>query len=143
MIFDVVAIRDIRAATDIFLSLYEGTDGQDGYVSIEVNPQLAYDTEATLEEARRLWAEVNRPNAMIKIPATEPGVPAIEQAIAEGININVTLVFSLERYGQVMEAYLSGLERRLAAGAALNHVASVASFFVSRHPFFAPSNSFA
>ncbi len=131
-IFDFVAVRDIRAATDVFLPLYEGTDGRDGYVSIEVNPQFAYESEATLQEARRLWAEVNRPNVMIKIPATEPGIPAVEQAIAEGINVNVTLIFSLERYGQVIEAYLRGLERRQAEGAALNHVSSVASFFVSR-----------
>jgi transaldolase/glucose-6-phosphate isomerase len=131
-VYEALAVDDIRAATDLFLPLYERTQGADGFVSIEVSPRLAYDGPATMAEARRLWFEVNRPNVMIKIPATEPGLPAIEQAIAEGININVTLVFSLRRYAQVMQAYLQGLERRLRAGNSLNHVASVASFFVSR-----------
>lgn len=131
-IFETLAVEDIRAATDLFLPLYEGTDGKDGFVSIEVNPRLADETPATLEEARRLWQSVNRPNLMVKIPATPSGIPAIEQSIFEGINVNVTLVFSLERYSQVMEAYLRGLERRLEAGEPLDRVASVASFFVSR-----------
>ena len=131
-IFEVLAVDDIRAATELFLPLYERTEGADGFVSIEVSPRLAYDIQGTVAEARRLWSEVNRPNVMIKIPATEPGLPAIEQAIAEGINVNVTLVFSLKRYTQVMQAYLLGLERRLQAGNSLDHVASVASFFVSR-----------
>ncbi|MFQ5941920.1 MAG: transaldolase [Anaerolineales bacterium] len=131
-IFEVLAVEDIRTATDLFLPLYEGTDGRDGFVSIEVNPELAADTEQTLEEARRLWEWVNRPNLMVKIPATPEGVPAIEQAIFEGINVNVTLIFSLERYSEVMEAYIRGLERRMEEGESLQHVASVASFFVSR-----------
>jgi len=131
-VFESLAVDDIRAATDLFLPLYERSEGADGFVSIEVSPRLAYNTPATLDEARRLWSEVNRPNVMIKIPATEPGLSAIEQAIAEGINVNVTLVFSLKRYSQVMQAYLQGLERRLQAGHSLGHVASVASFFVSR-----------
>jgi transaldolase/glucose-6-phosphate isomerase len=131
-IFDRIAIEDIRAATDVFLPLYERTNGLDGYVSIEVNPDLADDCEATLREARRLWDEINRPNVMIKIPATKAGIPAIESAIDAGINVNVTLIFSLERYAEVMEAYLRGLESRLERGDALGHIASVASFFVSR-----------
>jgi transaldolase/glucose-6-phosphate isomerase len=131
-IFDRIAIEDIRAATDVFLPLYERTNGLDGYVSIEVNPDLANDCEATLEEARRLWDEINRPNVMIKIPATKAGIPAIESAIDAGINVNVTLIFSLERYAEVMEAYLRGLESRHNRGEAIGHIASVASFFVSR-----------
>jgi transaldolase/glucose-6-phosphate isomerase len=131
-IFDCLAIDDIRGAADAFLPLYERTNGGDGFVSIEVNPMLADDTKGTLKEARRLWDEVNRPNAMIKIPATQAGIPAIESAIAAGINVNVTLIFSLERYSEVMEAYLRGLEKRLEQGGSLEHVASVASFFISR-----------
>lgn len=131
-IFEALAVEDIRAATDLFLPLYESTDGGDGFVSMEVNPELAADTQKTLEEARRLWEWVNRPNLFVKIPATQAGVPAIEQAIFEGININVTLIFSLERYSAVMEAYVVGLERRAEAGEPLERVASVASFFVSR-----------
>ena len=131
-IFDRLAVDDIRAATEVFLPLYERTNGRDGYVSIEVNPELAADTEGTLREAHRLWGEVNRPNVMIKIPATKAGVPAIEAAIDAGINVNVTLIFSLERYAEVMEAYLRGLESRHARGEALGHIASVASFFISR-----------
>ena len=131
-IFDALSIEDVRAAAEIFLPLYEGTNGQDGFVSIEVNPRLADNTSRTLNEVRRLWAVVNRPNVMIKIPATKAGIPAIERAIAEGINVNVTLIFSLDRYSDVMEAYLHGLETRLERGSSLGHVASVASFFVSR-----------
>jgi transaldolase/glucose-6-phosphate isomerase len=129
---DSIVIEDIRSATDVFLPLYEDTNGGDGYVSIEVNPLLAQDSDATVSEARRLWTQVNRPNVMVKIPATAQGIPAIEQAVYEGININVTLIFSLDRYAQVIEAYLHGLERRLAEGESLDHIASVASFFVSR-----------
>lgn len=131
-IFESLAVDDVRAASDLFLPLYEGSDGKDGFVSIEVSPRLADDTQGTLVEARRLWESVNRPNLMVKIPATEGGVPAIEQAIYEGINVNVTLVFSLERYSQVMDAYLRGLERRVEAEQPIDRVASVASFFVSR-----------
>jgi len=131
-IFEALAVEDIQAATDLFLPLYEATDGGDGFVSMEVNPELAAETQKTLEEARRLWEWVDRPNLMVKIPATLEGVPAIEQAIFEGININVTLIFSLERYSEVMEAYVVGLERRAESGEPLDRVASVASFFVSR-----------
>lgn len=131
-IMDALTLADIRKATDLFRALYEESQGQDGFVSIEVSPALAGDTRATLDEARRLWAAVNRPNVMVKIPATAQGIPAIEQAVAEGLNINITLIFSLERYREVIEAYLAGLERRAGQGASLDHVASVASFFVSR-----------
>jgi transaldolase / glucose-6-phosphate isomerase len=131
-IFNQLALEDIRAAADLFADLYHDTQGGDGYVSLEVSPILAHDTDGTLAEARRLWKVVDRPNLMVKIPATLEGLPAIREAIADGININVTLIFSLERYAAVMEAYLTGLEKRSAAGMPLGHVASVASFFVSR-----------
>ncbi len=131
-IFDQLAISDIRGAADAFLPLYERTNGADGFVSIEVSPKLADRTQPTLDEARRLWAVVNRPNVMIKIPATKAGIPAIEEAIYEGINVNVTLIFSLDRYAEVMDAYLRGLERRASEGGSLDHIASVASFFISR-----------
>ncbi len=131
-IFDQLAVDDIRAAADAFLPLFEQTNGGDGYVSIEVNPELADDTSRTIEEARRLWDAVNRPNAMIKIPATLAGLPAIESSIRAGINVNATLIFSLGRYIEVMEAYMIGLEGRLEDGGSLDHVTSVASFFVSR-----------
>jgi transaldolase/glucose-6-phosphate isomerase len=131
-IFEAIAVEDIRAATGVFLPLYEKTNGRDGFVSIEVNPRFADNASRTLTEARRLWKAVNRPNVMIKIPATKAGVSAIEQAIAEGINVNVTLIFSLDRYTEVMKAYIRGLENRLEQGMSLDHVASVASFFVSR-----------
>ncbi len=131
-IFDQLAVDDIRTAADAFLPLFEQTNGGDGYVSIEVNPELSGDTSRTIEEARRLWDAVNRPNAMIKIPATLAGLPAIESSIRTGINVNATLIFSLGRYIEVMEAYMIGLEGRLEDGRSLDHVTSVASFFVSR-----------
>ena len=131
-IFWELAIEDIRAACDLFSPLYEETNGGDGYVSIEVSPTIAHDTEATTAQAQQLWARVARPNLMVKIPATKEGVPAIRRAIAVGVNINVTLIFSLNRYTEVMEAYLTGLEDHLAAGHSIDHIASVASFFVSR-----------
>src|SRR5690349_8042795 len=131
-IFWQLAIEDIRAACDLFSPLYEETNGGDGYVSIEVSPDVAQDTEATLAQAEQLWARVRRPNLMVKIPATKAGIPAIRKATAVGINVNITLIFSLKRYAEVMEAYLSGLEDHLAAGHAIHHIASVASFFVSR-----------
>ena len=131
-IFWELAIEDIRAACDLFSPLYEETNGGDGYVSIEVSPTIAHDTEATASQAQQLWARVARPNLMVKIPATKEGIPAIRRAIAVGVNVNVTLIFSLERYVEVMEAYLSGLEDHLAAGHSIDHIASVASFFVSR-----------
>src|SRR3972149_5391095 len=131
-VLDSLMQEDIREAADLFRPVYEANEGGDGFVSLEVNPALADETEATLLEARRLWTTLNRPNVMIKIPATRAGVPAVRQAIAEGINVNITLIFSLQRYAEVIEAYLAGLEDRLARDAALDHVASVASFFVSR-----------
>lgn len=131
-IFDVLSREDIQQAADVFLPVFKRTKGADGYVSIEVAPHYARDTQATLKEARRLWKAVARPNLMIKIPATKEGIPAIEAAIAEGMNVNVTLIFSITRYREVMEAYLAGLERRLKSGKPLKAIASVASFFVSR-----------
>ncbi len=131
-IYEYLAVEDIRAACDLFRPLYERTRGGDGYVSLEVSPYLAHDTEATLAEAKRLWALVDRPNLMIKIPGTLEGLHAITEVIAEGINVNVTLLFSVRRYRQVMDAYMRGLEKRREAGLPLDTVASVASFFVSR-----------
>jgi transaldolase/glucose-6-phosphate isomerase len=131
-IFEQVALEDIRAAADLLRPIYDESDGGDGFVSLEVSPKLAHDTDGTLGEARRLWQEVGRPNLMIKIPATRDGIPAIQQAIDEGININITLIFSLTRYLEVMKAYLSGLESRHSRGEAIQSIASVASFFVSR-----------
>jgi transaldolase len=130
-VFDLLSISDIQAAADLFRPLYDATGGADGFVSLEVSPIHARDTAATVREARRLWAALGRPNAMIKIPATREGLPAIADALADGINVNVTLIFSLERYREVIAAYRAGLERRAAAGRTLD-VSSVASFFVSR-----------
>ena len=131
-IFFHLAIEDIQSAADLFKPLYQETKGGDGYVSLEVSPFLANDTAGTLAQAKQLWERVNRPNLMIKIPATKAGLPAITEAIAAGINVNVTLIFSLKRYGEVMDAYLAGLEKRAAAGLPIDAIASVASFFVSR-----------
>ena len=131
-LYEQIAIRDIKDAADILKPVYEQTNTHDGYVSLEVSPVLAHDTEKTLDEARRLWKAVNRPNLMIKIPATAPGIPAIEQLLSEGININITLLFSQDAYRQVAEAFVAGLEKRANEGKDLSHVASVASFFVSR-----------
>ena len=131
-IFWQLAIEDIQVAADLFDPLYEETDGGDGYVSLEVDPCLADDTAGTLAEAQQLWQRVDRPNLLIKIPATMAGLPAITGAIAEGINVNVTLIFALDRYLAVMDAYLAGLEKRVAAGLPVDRIASVASFFVSR-----------
>lgn len=131
-IFYQLAIEDIRAAADLFMPLYQETNGGDGYVSLEVSPYLANDTAGTAAEAKRLWSAVQRPNLMIKIPATPAGIPAISETIAAGINVNVTLIFSLERYREVMEAYLKGLEQRAVADLPIGSIASVASFFVSR-----------
>ncbi|MBS2032450.1 MAG: transaldolase [Deltaproteobacteria bacterium] len=131
-IFDAIAIEDIRAAADLFKPVFDRTQGNDGYVSIEVAPHFARDSTATINEAKRLWAAVDRPNVMVKIPATLEGLPAIETCLAEGLNINVTLIFSLERYDAVMNAYINGLTQRAAAGKDVNRAASVASFFVSR-----------
>ena len=131
-IYETISHRDVQGAADEFLPLYDRTDGKDGYVSLEVNPHLAHDTNGTMQEARRLWSALNRPNVFIKVPATIEGLPAIQQLICEGINVNVTLLFGLPRYRQVADAYIAGLEARLAEGKAVKHVASVASFFVSR-----------
>ena len=121
--------NDIVGALDVFAPVYETSNGHDGFVSVEVAPNLAHDTEGTIAAARHLWSTINRPNLMVKIPATAEGIPAIGQMISEGVNVNVTLIFSLERYAEVMEAYISGLE---AATGPLGHIASVASFFISR-----------
>ncbi len=123
---------DVRAACDLFSAVYEQSNGVDGRVSIEVAPNLAHDTEGTIAAAQRIWATVNRPNALIKIPATEAGLPAIAATIAAGISVNVTLIFSVERYRQVMDAYLYGLEQASAEGRDLSRIQSVASFFISR-----------
>ncbi|MGW8744226.1 transaldolase [Streptomyces sp. NPDC055794] len=123
---------DVRAAADVLREVYDATGGRDGRVSIEVDPRLAHDTRATIAEARQLAWLVDRPNVMIKIPATRAGIPAITEVIGAGISVNVTLIFSLERYGQVMDAYLAGLEKARAAGLDLAGIHSVASFFVSR-----------
>ena len=131
-IYEALSQHDVQTAADEFRSLYDRTNGNDGYVSLEVNPHLAHDTNGTLQEARRLWGALNRPNVFIKVPATAAGLPAIQQLISEGINVNVTLLFGLPRYRQVAEAYLAGIEVRAAQGKPLKHVASVASFFVSR-----------
>ena len=131
-LFDKIATRDVQDACDIFKPIYSETKRRDGYVSHEVSPNLANDTKATIEEARRLWKTVNRPNVMIKIPATPEGIPAIRQTLEEGLNINITLLFAQSAYEQVAEAFLSALEARAAKGQDISHIASVASFFVSR-----------
>src|SRR5262245_59952688 len=131
-LYEKIAIRDVQDAADIFGAVHKDTKGRDGYVSLEVSPNLAFDTQATLDEARRLWKAVNRPNVMIKIPGTPQGLPAIRQALEEGININITLLFAQSAYEQVAEAYLAALEARVAKGQDVSQIASVASFFVSR-----------
>jgi transaldolase len=131
-LFYTLAINDICLAADLLAPVYEATAGLDGMVSLEVSPDLADDAEATIREAKLLNARVNRPNLMIKIPGTQAGLLAIEKLITDGININVTLLFSVDRYLQVVEAYLRGLENRLLSGQSINCIASVASFFVSR-----------
>lgn len=131
-IFEALAVEDLGAAADVLRPIYDRTNGGDGFVSIEVSPTLAYDTEGTIVEARRLWSALKRPNVMVKIPGTREGLPAIEECLSEGININITLLFSVERYAEVIERYLAALERRVAAGQPIDRIASVASFFVSR-----------
>ncbi len=137
-IYEALAIKDITLATDTLRSVYDSSNGKDGYVSLEVSPELAYETEKTVAEAKRLYETVNRPNVMIKVPATEAGLPAIAELIGCGVNVNVTLIFSLQNYKAVAEAYQAGLERLAATGPsvkgghAVDRVASVASFFVSR-----------
>lgn len=131
-LFFKLAIEDIQKACDLFMDTYETTRYRDGYVSLEVSPDLANDANGTIIEAKALWEEVNRPNLMIKVPATKAGVKAIEALIAEGINVNVTLIFSVSRYEEVLEAFLKGLEKRIALGLPIANIASVASFFISR-----------
>jgi transaldolase/glucose-6-phosphate isomerase len=128
-IFEKLAVQDIRDAADVLAPVYKATDKRDGYISMEVFPELANDTQGSIEQARKLWQEIDKPNLMIKIPATPAGIPAIEQLISEGINVNVTLIFAVDMYRQVMDAYLKGLERR---SGDLTGIASVASFFISR-----------
>ncbi len=131
-IYEALILKDIRTVAELLRPIYDRTNGQDGYVSLEVSPDLAHDTGGTLAEVRRFWKMVDRPNLLIKIPATQEGIPAIQQALTEGININITLIFSIDSYRKVTEAYLSALEERNAEGKNISHIASVASFFVSR-----------
>lgn len=131
-IYQAVTVEDIQMATDLFRPQYDRLDGKDGYVSIEVSPNLAYDTEGTIAEAHHLWKTVNRPNVMIKVPATREGIPAIRQLLTDGLNINITLLFGLPRYRDVVEAYLSALTARVDQNLPVDHIHSVASFFLSR-----------
>jgi transaldolase/transaldolase/glucose-6-phosphate isomerase len=132
VIFFSLAVKDIKRAADLFKQVYKKTNGLDGFVSIEVSPHLAHDTEKTIKQARELWKAVDRKNVMIKIPATKEGLPAIRTCVSEGININITLLFGLLRYEEVAEAYLSGLEDRVQANKPIDQITSVASFFLSR-----------
>jgi transaldolase len=131
-VFFALALEDVRRAADILMPVYRRTGGSDGFVSFECTPDLAHHTGATIAQARDLWARLERPNTMIKVPATASGVPAIERLTAEGVNVNVTLLFSVDRYRQVINAYQAGLEARVSAGQSIGHISSVASFFVSR-----------
>ena len=131
-LFELIESDDVRTACDQFRSVYEQSGGTDGYVSIEVSPNVANDADATVEEAHRLWKLVNRPNVMIKVPGTEEGSKALRRLIADGLNVNVTLLFAVDAYRRVIEAYLAGLEDRASAGGDLRRVGSVASFFISR-----------
>lgn len=131
-IYETLALEDVQAAADLFRPTYDSAGGGDGFVSLEVSPHLADDTPGTVAEGLRLWKAFNRPNAMIKVPGTRAGLPAITELIAAGVNINVTLLFSVERYREVVDAYLAGLEQRVAAGKPIDRIASVASFFLSR-----------
>src|ERR1041384_3258976 len=131
-VFEAIAVEDVQEAADLFRPIYDSTSGGDGFVSLEVSPTLARDTAGTIAEARRLWAAVDRPNVMIKVPGTKEGWPAIERLLTEGINVNITLLFSLEHYRQGAEAYLRALEARRNGRHAIDPVAAVASFFVSR-----------
>ena len=131
-IYEAIAIEDIQLAADVLLKVYDRTEGRDGYVSLEVSPHLAHDTEGTVDEALRLAGEVGRPNVMIKVPGTPAGIPAVERLIGEGVNVNITLLFARDNYIEVAQAYLAGLEALAAKGGRLSEVASVASFFISR-----------
>src|SRR5450631_3755436 len=130
-IYEAVIIQDIRTVADLLRPIYEHSDGKDGYVSLEVSPELANDTQGTIDEAARFWKMVERPNLMIKIPATPAGIPAIYETLRNGMNVNVTLIFSLDSYHAVTDAYLRALEDRNGAGQDISRLASVASFFVS------------
>ncbi|MFI4910612.1 MAG: transaldolase [Sedimentisphaeraceae bacterium JB056] len=130
--YELISQKDVRTAADEFRCVFDATNGLDGYVSLEVNPHLAYDTQATIDEAKRLWASLGRQNVFIKVPSTIEGLDAIEQIISEGINVNVTLLFSVPRYRKVVDSYFSGLEKRLEQGKSIDSIASVASFFLSR-----------
>jgi len=131
-IYQALTVEDIQRAADLFRPVFDRLEGADGFASLEVSPQLAHDTAGTITQARQLWAVVNRPNLFIKVPATREGLPAIQQLIGEGINVNITLLFGLQRYREVAEAYLAGLETLATHGKPLNQVSSVASFFLSR-----------
>src|SRR5687767_13993947 len=131
-IYETLALEDVQAAADLFRQTFSVTNGADGFVSLEVSPHLADDTQATVAEGLRLWRAFKRPNAMIKVPGTDAGLPAITDLIAAGVNINVTLLFSVERYRSVVDAYLTGLEQRVKADKPIDKIASVASFFLSR-----------
>lgn len=131
-IFFQLAVEDIRNTADLFLPIFEATNGLDGFVSLEVSPNLAYDTKGTIRQVKELWKRVNRKNLMIKIPATKPGLAAIEESIAQGINVNITLIFSVKRYQEVIDAYFAGLEKRVQSDLPISEISSVASFFVSR-----------
>jgi transaldolase len=130
--YERLAIEDIQRAADLFAGVYQESGGGDGFVSLEVSPELAEDAAGTIEEARRLWAAVDRPNLMIKVPGTDAGLPAVEQLLADGLNVNITLLFSIQGYERVMEAYLSALEIRASRGEDVSRIGSVASFFISR-----------
>jgi len=131
-IYEAIVLQDIRTVADILRPIYDSTNRQDGFVSLEVSPDLAHNTKGTISEVRRFWKMVDRPNLMIKIPATQEGIPAVRQALTEGINVNITLIFSIAFYRQVTDAFLTALEDRNAEGKDISHIASVASFFVSR-----------
>jgi transaldolase len=131
-IYQSLTVEDVQQAADIFRPTYDRLQGEDGFVSLEVNPHLAHDTQGSIAEARQLWAALNRPNVFIKVPATKEGLPAIRQLISEGVNVNVTLLFGLPRYREVAESYIAGLEARTARGQPISGLASVASFFLSR-----------
>lgn len=131
-IYQSLTIEDIQSVADLFRPVYDRMNGADGFASLEVSPLLAHDTAGTIDEARRLWKALNRPNVLIKVPGTKEGIPAIRQLISEGININVTLLFGLKRYREIIESYIGGLEDGKAKGLSLNHISSVASFFLSR-----------
>jgi transaldolase len=131
-LFELFETEDVRTACDLFAGVFTSTRGADGYVSIEVSPAVAHDADATVEEARRLWAAVDRPNVMVKVPGTPDGARAVRRLVAEGINVNITLLFSVEAHQRVIEAYLAALEQRVDAGQPIDAIASVASFFVSR-----------